>query len=227
MKQSSPSGNHSMGFSAFNSLSGGPNFLSIYFPFSSGLKPPASSDIRTSAVQSPLWKLPSRMLLSFNVVDEVDARLEWLGDAATAREHKTATWVMRDRYLSQKINMADPNWAVAAAPGLLVNALKYRLNSPFEGSGSLWWRGMPEVVTPLVQGLAYTLFTPSMPIFSASSENWNSRGHTSVANVEPPPASKDTRADYIIVQPKFENEPKKYLSALPGGLDSLANYGPA
>ncbi len=84
-------------------------------------------------MQSPLWQLPSRLLLTFNGNDEVDARLEWLDDIKTARDYKTVTWVMQDRYLSSKINMSDNNWIAMAVPGLLFNALKYRLNSPFEG----------------------------------------------------------------------------------------------
>jgi hypothetical protein len=68
----------------------------------------------------------------------VDARLEWVGDAETARQHKTVTWVVRDRYLSLKANLADPNVAATALPLLLVNALKLRLSVPFEGAGSLW-----------------------------------------------------------------------------------------
>ncbi len=51
----------------------------------------------------------------------------------TARDYRTVTWVMQDRYLSSKINMSDSNWIAMAVPGLLINALKYRLNSPFEG----------------------------------------------------------------------------------------------
>jgi len=67
----SPPGRQSMGFSAFNSMSGGSQSLAVYFPFTSGVKPSAKTAIRTSLAQSPLYKLPSRMILSFNAVDEV------------------------------------------------------------------------------------------------------------------------------------------------------------
>lgn len=69
-KVSSP-GKHTMGFSAFNSMSGGSKSLSVYFPFTAGVKPPAKTEVRTSLAQSPLYKLPSRMVVSFNAVDEV------------------------------------------------------------------------------------------------------------------------------------------------------------
>lgn len=39
------------GFSAFNSLTGGGKSLSVYFPFTSGIKPPLSTGIRTSSIQ--------------------------------------------------------------------------------------------------------------------------------------------------------------------------------
>jgi hypothetical protein len=71
----SPPGSQSMGFSAFNSMSGGSKSLSVYFPFTSGVKPSAKTAIRTSLAQSPLYKLPSRMILSFNAVDEVPSPL--------------------------------------------------------------------------------------------------------------------------------------------------------
>lgn len=86
---------------------------------------------------------------------------------------------------------------------------------------------MPEAVTPFAPGLSYTLLTPSLPIFSASKVQWNQRGHASASCIEPPAASPGARADYIMVLPKFENEPKAYLKDFPDGFDSLSTYGPA
>jgi len=226
IKQMAPSSKRSMGFSAFNSMTGGAKTRSVYFPFTHGVRPDPSTPPRTSAVQSPLWKLPTRMMVSFNTVDEVDARLEWLGDAATARDHRTVTWVMRDRHLTQKFDLSDANLAASAAPNLLVNALKFRLNSPSEGAGPLWLQGMPEVVTPLAQGFAYTYFTPTLPLFSASAEDWNRRGAAAVADIEPPAAPPGAaKADYIVIHPKFDKAPRTFLDPLPRGFDSLSSHG--
>jgi len=219
-----PDGQRSMGFTAFNSMSGGAKSLSLYFPLTAGVRPTGST-IRTSAVQSPLWKLPTRMLLGFNSSDEVDARLEWLDDIETARDFKTATWVTQDRYLSMRIDMAQANWIAAAVPALLINCLKFRLNAPFEGSGSLWWQGYPEVVTPSVAGLAYTLTTPTLPIFSASKTDWNKRGHAHTEHLQAPGPDPSVLVDYTWMQPKYDKEPSNFLRSLPLGFDSLPHFG--
>jgi len=214
-----------MGFSAFYSLTNSTDKkASLYFPLFLGNKEgKTGGPVRINAVQSPMYKLPTRMVLNVVEKDEIEARMEWQSDTETCKAHNTAVWVMQDRYLNQTMKLSSESMN-ASLQGMLINVLQCRLNLTKESSGSLWWADQPDVVVPWAAGMAYKITGVALPLFSSSATDWNRAALDAASSFKPPEFPASTRVDYLTITPKFLPERHlEYLKSFPNGFDDIEN----
>eukprot|EP00802_Teleaulax_amphioxeia_P013675 Tamp_13728.p1 GENE.Tamp_13728~~Tamp_13728.p1 ORF type:complete len:551 (-),score=66.68 Tamp_13728:37-1650(-) len=241
-----------MGITAMDSISDEGKHLTIYLPFLRGsLKKPrlTSGDperLRVSIAESPLFLLPTRLILKTRKAAENDhavLRCQWLADPETLKAHNSAAWVMKDRYLLQRINVKtngkpNLNWKSDAMREFFMNVLMWRLNVAQTCSGALWWQGHPETISPYTKGWVAGLSVKDWPVFSASKCRWNetaaqsisSDGASATATSSSSASSNNERpgsVDYLIVTPTFSTpgRHRQFLSTLSGGFDAMADKG--
>ena len=231
-----------MGLTSMQSLSNEDKSGTLFLPFLAGslAKPKLSGDdpgrIRLSILESPLYLLPTRLLLRSRLSaesDQLELCCRWLADADTATKHKSAAWVMQDRFMQQTIKFKtkgewNKSWHADAARDALMNLLLWRLNVAQTSAASLWWQGQPETVCPHVKGWVAALTVKDWPVFSSSSTDWNALAMESKeASLEgrSVTTAAANRANYLMVTPTFANPGRhtKLLASLTGGADALAD----